>query len=199
VTRALLRLSSSAEPAAGAARIDISSGYLNLHEGYSQILVHGETPVRILTASPKANGFYGARGIAGALPLAYSLIEHQFVATCQAVSRYGGAAGVRLFEYTRPHWTFHCKGVWLTPWRAPGRAGGTAGGGEELPFCTVIGSPNLGRRSVDRDFESALVVLTTHEPLQRQLAEERRRLFDAHTEGEFFYVPLHITRIVLTI
>ena len=63
VTRTLLRLSSSAEPDAGAARIDISSGYLNLHDGYSNLLVGGETPVRILTASPQANGFYGAKGV----------------------------------------------------------------------------------------------------------------------------------------
>ena len=80
------------------------------------------------------------------------------------------------------------KGIWLAPWSAgedaaAEDAAAAAPADDALPFCTVIGSPNLGRRSVERDFESALVVLTTHAPLQRQLDEERRRLFDAHTEA----------------
>jgi CDP-diacylglycerol--glycerol-3-phosphate 3-phosphatidyltransferase len=45
-----------------------------------------------------------------------------------------------------------------------------------------VGSPNLGRRSVDRDLESAVVLLTRHPGLQHALAEERRRLFEVHTE-----------------
>jgi len=205
VTAALLRVASeTTSDAPAAAHVDISSGYLNLHSGYSDLLVNGQSAVRILTASPRANGFYGARGIAGALPLAYSLIEQQFMKKCARAARYGGESGVRLYEYTRPQWTFHGKGLWLSS-TSSGSTSGSGGAEEEeeeeeevdqadqakaeaeavgdcLPFCTVVGSPNLGRRSVDRDLESAVVLLTRHPGLQHALAEERRRLFEVHTE-----------------
>lgn len=37
-----------------------------------------------------------------------------------------------MFEYKRPEWTYHAKGLWLSTIQ------------QELPFLTMIGSPNFG-------------------------------------------------------
>lgn len=62
---------------------------------------------RILTASPEVNGFFGAKGVAGAIPAAYTHIAHQFY---QQVCQLGQQDRVHLHEYHRSHWTFHAKG-----------------------------------------------------------------------------------------
>ena len=41
---------------------------------------------------------------------------------------------IRMFEYERPGWTFHAKGIWHY---LPGQA---------LPCATLVGSPNFGYR-----------------------------------------------------
>ena len=54
----------------------LSTGYLNLHDSFSSHLLSArDTPVHLLAAAPSANGFFTARGIAGSLPMAYSLME----------------------------------------------------------------------------------------------------------------------------
>lgn len=71
-----------------------------------------------------------------------------------------------LYEWSKSKWSYHAKGMWMTMPDA------------EAPQLTVIGSPNFGARSVQRDSESALIVLTQADSsLARDLAAERQRLF----------------------
>lgn len=81
--------------------------------------------MRLLTASPAANGFYGAKGVSGLIPTAYSLLEqHTWRSLHRAWNRRrgssasgggttsGGTARRSLLEYSRPGWEFHAKGIW---------------------------------------------------------------------------------------
>ncbi len=106
VTQDLLRSTSPLDS------IRIASGYFNFPRALADVVVH-ETPARavdILTASPAANGFFGASGIAGAIPLGYSEIERDFYKKCEAAH---ATHRIRLHEYTRPGWTYHSKGMWI--------------------------------------------------------------------------------------
>ena len=42
---------------------------------------------------------------------------------------------------------------------------------------TLIGSPNFGFRSVSRDLEAQIAVVTENEALRRRLDEERKNLY----------------------
>ena len=139
------------------------SGYFNLTEDYCHKMMHNSTSdFRILMAHPTANGFLGARGPAGGIPHAYTAIARAFWGLL--VSR-GLQERLTMHEYERPGWTFHAKGLWYT---APGQT---------LPSLTMVGSPNFGYRSVERDLETQLVVLTRDPGLQGRLGEERDKLF----------------------
>lgn len=85
----------------------LTSGYFNLTRAYMQLVLGAGANYRILTASPEVNGFFGAKGVAGAIPAAYIHIARQFY---QQVCRLGQQERVRLLEYHRARWTFHAKG-----------------------------------------------------------------------------------------
>jgi CDP-diacylglycerol--glycerol-3-phosphate 3-phosphatidyltransferase len=65
-------------------------------------------------------------------------------------------------EYDRDGWTFHSKGIWA-------QAGST--------LLTFIGSSNYSRRSLNRDAEMNLLLLTQDQTLSRDFVEERDRIF----------------------
>lgn len=88
----------------------------------------------LLTNRVQANGFYGARGVSGAIPSAYTYIAEEFA---RDVESRGQQSRVRLLEYSRPGWTFHAKGLWCCQPLAGG-----------LPHLTVIGSSNFGQYSL---------------------------------------------------
>jgi CDP-diacylglycerol---glycerol-3-phosphate 3-phosphatidyltransferase len=71
-----------------------------------------------------------------------------------------------MFEYQRPDWTFHGKGVW---YYLPG---------DRLPVATLIGSPNFGHRSVEKDLEAQITIVTKNETLRKNLDNEQKGLFD---------------------
>lgn len=95
-------------------------------------------------------------------------------------------ARIRLWEYQRQNWTFHAKGLWISFNR-----------GDPRPSFTLVGSPNFGNmfsyfckkfkrltlswlvgyRSVYRDLEAQLAVVTINPTLRDQLHRERRNLF----------------------
>ncbi|KAJ1501078.1 CDP-diacylglycerol--glycerol-3-phosphate 3-phosphatidyltransferase [Coelomomyces lativittatus] len=136
----------------------LTSGYFNLTQAWSQLLLKGGTfPVHVLTASPKANSFYHSKGISKWIPDAYSYLERTFLSR---VYQHHQQHRIDLKEYDRDQWTYHAKGVWLSP--STSRA----------PTVTVIGSSNFGYRSEARDLEAQLLLLTQHPPLQAQLARE---------------------------
>lgn len=85
----------------------LTSGYFNLTQAYMRLVLGAGANYRILTASPEVNGFFGAKGVAGAIPAAYIHIARQFY---NRVCQLGQQERVHLHEYHRSQWTFHAKG-----------------------------------------------------------------------------------------
>ncbi|XP_041978643.1 CDP-diacylglycerol--glycerol-3-phosphate 3-phosphatidyltransferase, mitochondrial isoform X2 [Aricia agestis] len=147
----------------------LATGYFNLTEKYEKVLLKDcKANISLLMAHPNANGFLGASGPAGGIPYAYSLIAKKF---WQKVVDYNQISRVRILEYERPGWTFHAKGLWYYP------------PGSEVPWACVVGSANLGERSVRRDLEAQAAIFTESPDLQKKLHEECTKLHDYSTES----------------
>lgn len=145
----------------------LTSGYFNLTRAYMHLVLGAGARYCILTASPEVNGFFGAKGVAGAIPAAYIHIARQFY---DQVMRLGQEERVHLHEYYRDKWTFHAKGLWYYL------------SGQARPCLTLIGSPNFGYRSVHRDLEAQIAIVTDNEELQTQLQEEQEMLYCRSSE-----------------
>jgi len=150
------------------AKLRIASGYLNFSDEISHALVETDSVIDVMTASPPANGFYGARGPKGAVPMVYSVIEKNFF---DIVTRgREGKKAVTLHEYIRPGWTYHAKGVWGSD--SP----------SDKPSMTIIGSSNFGRRSFIRDLESQVILFSRNKDIHQKLEKEYLAL-EKHTEA----------------
>ncbi|XP_026099754.1 CDP-diacylglycerol--glycerol-3-phosphate 3-phosphatidyltransferase, mitochondrial-like [Carassius auratus] len=153
--------------AGGDSVVYLTSGYFNLTRTYMQLVLGAAADYRILMASPEVNGFFGAKGVAGAIPEAYVHLARQFY---NKVCQLGQQSRVHLHEYHRPNWTFHAKGLWYYV------------EGRDLPCLTLIGSPNFGYRSVHRDLEAQIAIVTENEELQMQLQQEQEMLYQSSTQ-----------------
>ncbi|KAL6094374.1 pgs1 [Pungitius sinensis] len=149
------------------AAVFLTSGYFNLTQPYMRMVLGAGARFRILTAAPEVNGFFGAKGVAGAIPAAYTLIARQFYGQ---VCLQGQQGRVHLHEYHRSQWTFHAKGLWYYLQ------------GQDRPCLTLIGSPNFGYRSVHRDLEAQIAIVTENAALQIQLQEEQQALYQRASE-----------------
>ncbi|KAK1793735.1 hypothetical protein P4O66_001473 [Electrophorus voltai] len=149
------------------ATVYLTSGYFNLTQAYMRLVLGAASDYCILMASPEVNGFFGAKGVAGAIPEAYVHLAHQFYSK---VCKLGQQGRVQLHEYHRPDWTFHAKGLWYYL------------KGKDGPCFTLIGSPNFGYRSVHRDLEAQIALVTENEQLQAQLHQEQEMLYQRSTE-----------------
>lgn len=90
--------------------VTMASGYFNCVDEYEELmLAKSSYPLKIITASPAANGFYGASGATGYVPCMYSWVAEKFLEKAERHKR----QNVELFEYYRQEWTFHAKGLWL--------------------------------------------------------------------------------------
>ena len=49
----------------------------------------------------------------------------------------------------------------------------------KYPIATLIGSPNYGYRSTEKDLEAQLTIVTKNENLQKELYNEQKRLFES--------------------
>lgn len=182
VTKQLLRSASRDD------EILLASGYFNLTDHYLRLILEKSfAKFKMLMASPEVNGFYGARGAAGAIPYLYTQVARQFH---QQLCAFQQKKRIQLFEYYRSKWTFHVKGLWYYVDRDP------------LPSLTLIGSSNFGYRSVYRDMECQLALVTKNESLRQQLREEHVHLFESSdkvTECTFKrkdrFVPLWVRMI----
>uniref|UniRef100_UPI00398EC118 CDP-diacylglycerol--glycerol-3-phosphate 3-phosphatidyltransferase, mitochondrial isoform X2 n=1 Tax=Pristiophorus japonicus TaxID=55135 RepID=UPI00398EC118 len=105
----------------------LTSGYFNLTQAYMNLILGTSADYQILLASPEVNGFFGAKGIAGAIPSAYVYIAKQFYSR---VCRSGLQDRIRLHEYFRKGWTFHAKGMQIFS--------GDAGFLNNLKVCGII-------------------------------------------------------------
>ena len=138
-----------------------TSGYFNITEAYSSKILKSFADFDIVTASPNANGFLKASGFAGKIPAVYSYLTKQFY---DEVWSSGKAGNIRIWEYLRPNWTYHAKGLWFYDKNM------------NSPNLTVIGSSNFGFRSVHRDLEAQVTVLTNNKKLMKQLHHEKSNI-----------------------
>ncbi|XP_069685138.1 CDP-diacylglycerol--glycerol-3-phosphate 3-phosphatidyltransferase, mitochondrial isoform X4 [Periplaneta americana] len=147
--------------------IHLATGYFNLTQEYTiSIINHSAASFNILMAHPTANGFLGAQGPAGGIPAAYTLLASAFFKQ-QQIS--GQEQRIQMAEFQKKGWTYHAKGLWYT---LPG---------QNLPILTLVGSPNFGNRSVCRDLETQIAIVTKNPKLQQNLLEERERLYASST------------------
>lgn len=136
-------------------KLNMATGYFNLTQNYMDALISScKAKCDILMAHPTANGFLSAKGIANRIPSAYSQIAKNFLIRLRKAEQ---DQRIQLLEYQRPGWTYHAKGLW---YYLPEST---------LPDLTLIGSSNFGERSVKRDLESQLCLVTTNEKLREQL------------------------------
>ena len=160
-------------------------------------------PARLLVAaSPYASSFHRAGGLKGLVPSVYTSLERELTAAAAA-----RRAPLRLAHYRREGWTFHAKGLWLWPpgptttplsLAAPQRAAArpahpahpadapaeAVGRGDDdaaRPVLSLLGSSNLGHRSVHLDLELGACLVSTDEAVRSLLQHEQARLRE-HTE-----------------
>ncbi|KAI7903160.1 uncharacterized protein BX663DRAFT_507666 [Cokeromyces recurvatus] len=137
--------------------IHLTSGYFNFTEQYKSFILKTRACFRFLTASPEANGFFNSKGVSRFLPPAYTFIEREFY---RHVKRAGRQSEISIEEYKRTGWTYHAKGLWVSL------------NDDKLPTATMIGSPNFGQRSSERDLEAQALVITRNESLRKALHKE---------------------------
>lgn len=147
--------------------LSLTSGYFGLSDLYKNLILRSHVPTRIICASPEANGFYGSRGISGRLPEGYTWLEQRFMAAVRASHpqdprRVSGL--VDLKEWNRPGWTYHAKGIWLSP--KP----------DSPPILTLFGSTNLNSRSAQLDTELSFVMLANSVAVRKKLQLELQGL-----------------------
>jgi len=139
-----------------------ASGYFNFTPHYMQKILESKALFKILTASPKSNGFYGSNGVSFYIPPGYTCIERDFMLEAEKNQR---GKEIQIYEYEKPGWTFHAKGMWYSA--QP----------NQPPSMTMIGSPNYGHRSVKHDVEAQVLLHTKNEQLMEKMKLERDQLF----------------------
>merc|ERR1712013_75190 len=162
ITSKLLRLRESG------GTFHLGTGYFNLTDTYIEdMLEHSQASFKLLMAHPQANGFLGARGLAGGIPSAYTLLSKNF---WNLVLSRNMQDRIKMFEYKRDGWTYHAKGLWYSS------------SASVFPCLTMVGSPNYGYRSVNKDLETQVTIVSNNEGLRKQLGEEQSRLFNQSDE-----------------
>ena len=127
--------------------IHVCSPYLNL----SPEILHGLEKfahVKIITGSIESNGFHKSKGLSSLIPDAYEIIK------AEAGKKF------ELYEYARAGWTFHPKGIWVTP------------RGSDTPIAIVIGSSNFSHRSFVRDVEISFSLISRNDQVRRRMQQE---------------------------
>ena len=145
----------------------ISSGYFNMPDLFIDTILTSKAKYRILAASERANGFYGAIGISRHIPTMY--VQHSNLFLEQITN---SNDRIKYYEFMKENWSFHAKGVWYYS------------DSSEQPFLTLIGSPNYGYRSVWRDMELQFFIQTNNLGLQRKFDAECKLLYQAATTNE---------------
>uniref|UniRef100_A0AC35GKD4 CDP-diacylglycerol--glycerol-3-phosphate 3-phosphatidyltransferase n=1 Tax=Panagrolaimus sp. PS1159 TaxID=55785 RepID=A0AC35GKD4_9BILA len=141
--------------------VTVATGYFNLYDDYlDAILKKSNYPLTFLTAAPDANGFYNGQGLSGYVPSLYVNTSKYLFDQTKIHQKQ-----IKILEYSRPNWTFHGKGIWIDD----EKNGLTA---------TMIGSSNFGYRSVSRDLEAQVMLVTSNEKLRTRLKEEKNLLME---------------------
>eukprot|EP00340_Litonotus_pictus_P011278 CAMPEP_0170538570 /NCGR_PEP_ID=MMETSP0209-20121228/103394_1 /TAXON_ID=665100 ORGANISM="Litonotus pictus, Strain P1" /NCGR_SAMPLE_ID=MMETSP0209 /ASSEMBLY_ACC=CAM_ASM_000301 /LENGTH=434 /DNA_ID=CAMNT_0010840295 /DNA_START=509 /DNA_END=1810 /DNA_ORIENTATION=+ len=135
--------------------IRISTGYFNPPGKLVDLLRSSTIKTKILTSSPQANSFYGAKGIKKHVPFFY---KNKLLSICKD--------NVEGFEYKKNDWSFHCKGFWFFNKRTG------------LPLLSILGSSNYNQRSFTRDIESQFYVYSESDYFGRLVKEEVEEIFN---------------------
>lgn len=174
-------LSSSLEQS----KMKFATGYFNLTDEYMETITNNcAAECSVLMAHPTANGFTGAKGPAGSIPTAYTLIARKFH---EKLVKAKQDHRVSLLEYAKNGWSYHAKGLW---YYLPESL---------LPSLTLIGSSNFGERSVNRDLETQLCIVTENKSLQTRLQAECDNLYRLGTTAESELAVRPIPRWVRTV
>ena len=137
--------------------LHMATGYFNLTKKYQTILINQSKtiPISILMASEEANGFFNGNGILQYIPLIYTHYVKNFF------KQMSQPTDISIWYYNRVAWSFHAKGIWLF---------------HPYFFMTIVGSTNFGYRSVYRDNEAQIVILSKNKQLERMFMEEYQYL-----------------------
>jgi len=137
--------------------LSITSPYLNFTEQYRDLILNKSIPkTKIITASPKANGFYTAKDVSKFIPYAYAHVEKKLFDLIEKSKN----NNIEIYEYNRSDWTYHAKGIWYF----------TDGN-----VVTFIGSPNLSQRSTERDLEAQFMIETKDNKLQSRIKQVKKK------------------------
>ncbi|TPX43468.1 CDP-diacylglycerol---glycerol-3-phosphate 1-phosphatidyltransferase, partial [Synchytrium endobioticum] len=143
-------------------RVVMTSPYFNFSSKDRQLIrganKNGRAVFRIVTAAPENSEFVEDNAGRNVLPKAYTYLEYRFLKTYNTIKK-TEQSEIVIEEYGRDGWTFHAKGIWCY---APGDA---------VPCCFTIGSSNFNKRSMMKDFEAQVTVLTGNTSLQRRVHE----------------------------
>ena len=108
--------------------------------------------------------------ISGGVPNGYSLISKRRYKEMMSLNE---TERIQFLEFHRDGWTFHGKGLWAFIQKIDS----VDKGNEDLsPFLTLIGSPNFGKRSVYRDMEAQVGIVTVNKRLTNDLLAERDKI-----------------------
>ncbi|TNN18405.1 putative CDP-diacylglycerol--glycerol-3-phosphate 3-phosphatidyltransferase [Schistosoma japonicum] len=169
-------------------KLYLASGYFNLTKLYEKLIVNllnstrknttyitNSSTIDVVCASPLANGFLNSKGASSYIPLAYreALIKLLELLFHTDVNHHN----VNIYEYTRPKWTFHAKGLWIESIHNDMKLV-EMNKKNILPYSlSLIGSSNFSYRSLNRDLESQLCIITTNENLRQCIHDEICHIF----------------------
>lgn len=111
-------------------KIQIYSGYMNITKQLINTISLSIPNIEIYTSSPQANSFYRAGRFKSYIPYMYRVYERNLLQK----------KNVKIFEYIKPKWTFHGKGIWLYQ------------RGNEFPSISVVGSSNYSMISFNNKY-----------------------------------------------
>jgi CDP-diacylglycerol--glycerol-3-phosphate 3-phosphatidyltransferase len=152
-------------------RVAVTSPYLNMYHGFVEQIIATPASYDFITASAQANGWKGQRGFAGYIPLYYTQLERAFYFLME---HYKCLHRVRVFEFGEAGKTYHAKGLWIAD----------ATKGDARPFVTAVGSTNYGSRSVLKDVEAEMFLVSANSGLRDRIACELRALLGSSTEAQ---------------
>lgn len=136
--------------------LHIHTPYTNMQADYLASLARrlaAGARTSLLLASRHSHSFTTGRGFKALVPGFYAEREHHMHTQLRKLS----GRDIELSYYQRPDWVFHSKGVWLQS-------------GDET--ATIIGSSSFGARSVARDFDLSVLLVTKDERLREAFAGE---------------------------
>ncbi|XP_063934348.1 CDP-diacylglycerol--glycerol-3-phosphate 3-phosphatidyltransferase, mitochondrial-like isoform X1 [Zophobas morio] len=158
----------------------LSTAYFNLPEELQTLLIRSPACTAVVTAAPQANSFHESGGLSSWIPLIYSsLLKGFYQKTLTSCGR------VKLYEYFAEKTTFHCKvlqnSAFLLLVNIPAKGFWAELGSGNPIAISFIGSSNYGHRSIHRDLEAQLLMITKNPKLQRSLKKEKKLLFQSTT------------------